>query len=69
MWPVDVVVLDELPKDCLAVPTANDQDPVQMLPADRAHEALGECIDPRRSDLAHRGNTEPRAASVVAMPL
>ena len=43
MRPVLVVMRDIHGKDVLEVPAANDQDPVDALPADAADPALGVC--------------------------
>jgi DNA-binding IclR family transcriptional regulator len=47
-----VVVLDMDPEDALEVATVEDQEPVEALGADGAHEPLGDRVRPGRADIA-----------------
>jgi hypothetical protein len=44
VWTMPVVVLDGDPQDLLQVPSADDQQPIQALGADRADRSLGEGV-------------------------
>lgn len=50
MWPMAVVVIDILGEHHLELTSAEDQHPVETLPADRPDEPLGEGVGPRSSD-------------------
>ena len=50
MWPVRVVVVDVDAQDALEVPAANDQEPIEAVPADRADPAFGERVRLRRPE-------------------
>jgi hypothetical protein len=50
MRPMAVVALDVLTNHGFEVTSADDEHAIDALPADRADEALGECIGARSSD-------------------
>jgi hypothetical protein len=47
MWPMAVVMIDVLGENCFELTPVEDQDPVEALPTDGAHETLGKGVGPR----------------------
>jgi hypothetical protein len=65
MRPVPAVVVDVLADHCFEVTAADDEHPVEALPADGADEALGKCFGTRGSDRCADGSNALGAENLV----